>query len=333
MPEVTVLKMTITDKAPPPHRTQIPNIVDDLGLDPYERALYVHYKRVCGENQGAYCFEATKTTAQKVKMSTGQVSEARRNLANRGLIIVQDGRPIVVTVINVWELNTQFYHLEHRPDIDGWTIEQIKLWLCDMSNDVHTVNVTSHNDIDTRSPDERNQTEDKADVHTVNERSYSERHPDDMSNDVHTVKQRIESMNHTDSSNKRESTRPKSKSQKPVTIPAFKIFVEITDFYAITKYWQTEAGRIVGDKPEDLEFWRRVVIGWTGKYPTKHNIQGMLDYYQRREIPGYQSNGASRNGHKPTNQQPAAIPTDPAEQARLKRMFEAANAERGVDSS
>lgn len=58
----------MTDKAPPPHRTQIPNIVDDLGLDPYERALYVHYKRVCGENQGAYCYEATKTTAQKTKM-------------------------------------------------------------------------------------------------------------------------------------------------------------------------------------------------------------------------------------------------------------------------
>lgn len=161
----------MTNPAPPPHRTQIPNIVDDLGLDPYERALYVHYKRVCGENQGAYCFEATRTTAGKVKMSTGQVSLARKSLAERGLIIVQaESRPVVVTVVNIWEINTSFYKLEYRPDVTDWTIEQVKIWLHDMSTDVHTVNVSSHNDIDTRSP--------------------SEHPPIDMSSDVHTVKQR-----------------------------------------------------------------------------------------------------------------------------------------------
>lgn len=173
--------------APPPHRTQIPNIVDDLGLDPYERALYVHYKRVCGENQGAYCYEATRTTAGKVKMSAAQVSVSRRVLAERGLIIVQaETRPVVVVVVNIWEINTAFYKLEHRPDVDGWSVEQVKIWLCDMSTDVHTMNVTSHNESDTRSYSEHSLTESDA-------RSYSEHQAIDMSSDVHTVKQRIES--------------------------------------------------------------------------------------------------------------------------------------------
>jgi hypothetical protein len=172
--------------APPPNRTQIPNIVDDLGLDPYERALYVHYKRVCGENQGAYCYEATRTTAGKVKMSTGQVSSARKSLTERGLIIVQaETRPVVVTIVNIWEINTAFYKLEYRPDVDTWTIEQVQVWLYDMSTDVHTVNVSSHNDSDIRSPDERNLTEYVPDVHCVNI-------GDNMSSDVHTVKQRID---------------------------------------------------------------------------------------------------------------------------------------------
>lgn len=171
---------------PPPHRTQIPNIVDDLGLDPYERALYAHYKRVCGENQGAYCYESTRTTAGKVKMSTGQVSMARKSLAERGLVILQaETRPVVVTIVNIWELNTAFYKLEYRPDIDGWSIEQVKIWLCDMSTDVHPVNVSSHNDSDTRSPSERNLTE--GDI-----RSPGERQPIDMSSNVQDVKQRID---------------------------------------------------------------------------------------------------------------------------------------------
>lgn len=74
----------------------------------------------------------------------------------------------------------------------------------------------------------------------------------------------------------------------PPVIPAFKIYVEVTEYYSVSKHWRFEMGKVVGDKPDDLDFWRRVVIGWTGKYATKHNVQGMLDYYKRHEIPGEQ---------------------------------------------
>jgi len=90
---------------------------------------------------------------------------------------------------------------------------------------------------------------------------------------------------------------PPPKSQRAIIIPAYKVFVEVTDYYAITKHWRGEMARIVGETTEDLEFWRLVVIGWTGKYPSRHNVEGMLDYYKRREIPGYSGNGAMNNGH------------------------------------
>lgn len=204
--------MTVTND-PPPSRTQIPNIVDDMGLNPYERALYVHYKRVCGENQGAYCFEATKTTAQKTKMSAGQVSTSRQVLVERGLIIVQEGRPIVVTVVNIWEMNTGFYQLEHRPDVEGWTVEQVKLWL----SDIHTVNVNSHNESNLPTRNEHSLTENSGDVHTVNVNSYSERqesHNDNMSSNVHTVKQRSKDSLDRESTNRERVESPAPLTQK-----------------------------------------------------------------------------------------------------------------------
>ncbi|GAF99333.1 unnamed protein product, partial [marine sediment metagenome] len=37
--------------------TMMPNIIDDMGLDPYAFRLYVHLRRVAGEN-GA-CWQST----------------------------------------------------------------------------------------------------------------------------------------------------------------------------------------------------------------------------------------------------------------------------------
>lgn len=119
-----------------------------------------------------------------------------------------------------------------------------------------------------------------------------------------------------------EGDKPKKgRKQTAPDSPAFKVFTEITEYYAITTHWRNEATRIVGEKPEDLEFWRKVVIGWTGKYPSKHNIEGMLDFYKRREIPGYQPGGAIKNGthqeHHPRQKSSAAF--DAERVAELER--------------
>lgn len=108
---------------------------------------------------------------------------------------------------------------------------------------------------------------------------------------------------------KRETPAPIPKKQREITIPAFKVFVEITEYHAINAHWRSEMARIVGDKPDDLEFWRRVIIGWTGKYPSKHNVEGMLDFYKRREIPGYRQspNGIHKEKEVPLDPTSAAL--------------------------
>lgn len=126
------------------YRTEIPNIIDDLGLDPYQRTLYTHYKRVCGANGGT-CEEGIRKTAERTGMSTAKVSLVRRELATRGLI-VEHQQPkqeehikpqVFITIIDIWELNFFYYsYKEGRPNIAGWTVEQLREWL----NSVYVVN-------------------------------------------------------------------------------------------------------------------------------------------------------------------------------------------------
>ena len=194
-----------------PFRTQVPNIIDDLGLDPFERALYVHYRRVCGENPQGYSNETTETIRQKLKMSAGQVSEARKSLAMRGLIRMENTRPVVVTVIDIWNLNQIYYQLEReqRPDVDGWTVEQLNNWL----SDIHKVNVSSHNDSNIVTRSETNLTEDEQSsgiIHTVKQNG-------NMSSYIHKMKQRKESIN-TDSINKERESHAREVPPGPLSL-------------------------------------------------------------------------------------------------------------------
>lgn len=177
-----------------PYRTQIPNIIDDLGLDPFERALYVHYKRTCGENPDGYSNETTETISGKLRMSTGQVSNARKSLITRGLIIATSTRPVVVKIVNIWELNRIYYQAEResRPNIDGWTVNQLKLW----SSNIHTVKLSEHNECKLVSLGETN----PSDIHLVKLNG-------NMSSNIHTVKQRSKESYSIESKREREESR------------------------------------------------------------------------------------------------------------------------------
>lgn len=109
------------------YRTEVPNIIDDLGLDPHERALYVHYKRSCGGNDCEW-IESVRITGQRTKMSHTRAASARASLVERGLIqlIPKGNDGTAVKIVNIWELNTLFYQDDDRPDIDGWTVKQLK---------------------------------------------------------------------------------------------------------------------------------------------------------------------------------------------------------------
>ncbi len=65
--------------APHTYWTQIPNIVDDLDLDPYEFRLYIAYKRVAGD--GGSCYMKTSTLLQKTKMGERKFQKCKKSLA------------------------------------------------------------------------------------------------------------------------------------------------------------------------------------------------------------------------------------------------------------
>jgi len=118
-------------------RTELPNIIDDLGLDPFGRTLYAHYKKVCGAN-GKPCEEGVRKTAEKTGMSTAKVSLIRRKLAEKGLITehIQDKQAdqikpqVHVTIVDIWEINFLYYSFkEGRPNIAGWAISQVREWI------------------------------------------------------------------------------------------------------------------------------------------------------------------------------------------------------------
>jgi hypothetical protein len=136
MTTLTDIELVITDDSNlRTWRTEIPNIIDDLGLDPYQRALYTHYKRVCGA-AGGTCTQGVRRVADNTKMSTAKVSIARRQLTEKGLIIEhpQPKKPghkhgaVYVTMVDIWRLNFLYFSFRKRPDITGWTVPQLEAW-------------------------------------------------------------------------------------------------------------------------------------------------------------------------------------------------------------
>ena len=98
---------------------QIPNLIDDLDLDPYEFRLYVHLKRVAGDN--GKCWQSTATLAECCKMSTGKVSEVKASLAKKKLIIITEtkrdagGKPHhTITIVDIWPANMAHYSQKNQ---------------------------------------------------------------------------------------------------------------------------------------------------------------------------------------------------------------------------
>ena len=88
--------------------------MDDDDLDPYEYRLLGHYRRVCGVN-GNICTQSTRTLAEKTKMSTGKVTQARQSLAAKGRInLAYTKKTIRVTLIDRWQENIERYQEKEK---------------------------------------------------------------------------------------------------------------------------------------------------------------------------------------------------------------------------
>jgi hypothetical protein len=92
--------------------TIIPNIVDDMDLSAIAFRLYVHFKRVAGDNGD--CFQSSETLANLCHMSMGAVSKAKRELERAGLIRIEiksTERNIYhnITIVDLWKMNAEKY--------------------------------------------------------------------------------------------------------------------------------------------------------------------------------------------------------------------------------
>jgi len=111
--------MNLVRDAGNPHiyRTEIPNIVLEMGLTPYELALYVTLKRTTGDN--GECYKSTATLAKESGLSVGMVSKVKMSLAQsrpeiggKALIEIRDqenkhgGIPHhEITIVDIWAEN------------------------------------------------------------------------------------------------------------------------------------------------------------------------------------------------------------------------------------
>lgn len=96
------------------YRTEIPNLIDDLGLSPHAYRLYGHMKRVCGAEPNGRCYQGTRTLAKHCKMSVGKISEAKKELLAFRLITVEtfpasENRPDEVRILDIWRTNFERY--------------------------------------------------------------------------------------------------------------------------------------------------------------------------------------------------------------------------------
>jgi len=88
---------------------------------------------------------------------------------------------------------------------------------------------------------------------------------------------------------KRRSSKKKTNS----TPPAVLVFRQNASRYP-AKSWYDDVDKAVGESEEDLQFWGKVVKAWVGCGWNPTNVQGMLEFYQRREIPTTNGKGNAR---------------------------------------
>lgn len=119
------------------------NMADD-DLDPYQYRLYGHYKRVCGESRDGACWESTRTTATKCRMSVGKVTSTRRELVEMGFIQITAGakdQTLAVTLKDMMGANIKRYQKSTNAEIG---VHEVNTSVQDMNSSVHEVNQTVH---------------------------------------------------------------------------------------------------------------------------------------------------------------------------------------------
>jgi predicted transcriptional regulator len=102
------------DKPNRKYFTAIPNmILDHPELDIYDAMLYIHIKRIAGEN--GQCWASIRYLAGKMKVSNDRVIKSLQKLLKLGLIRHAGTKKIktrprnVYEIVDIWEMNLNYY--------------------------------------------------------------------------------------------------------------------------------------------------------------------------------------------------------------------------------
>jgi len=99
------------------------------------------------------------------------------------------------------------------------------------------------------------------------------------------------------SSSESSSVRERKK-HTPKIPPAVRVFHENAHRFP-AKSWYSDIARIVGEAPDALEFWGKVVKAWVGIGWKPTNVMGMLEFYERHEIPSGKSSARQNEPKQP----------------------------------
>ena len=96
------------------YRTEMPNILLDIGLDAYELTLYLHIKRIAGDK--GKCFVSNDSLAGKTKICRAKIITLKTCLQKKGLIKIipkkrKDGgdAPPDIEIIDLWPQNFEHF--------------------------------------------------------------------------------------------------------------------------------------------------------------------------------------------------------------------------------
>ena len=114
MPQINISQPTqVTDAGDlRKYRTELPNLIDDLGLSMFAYRLYGHLKRRAGPD--GTTIEGLRSMARHCQMAVGPALTARRELIDRNLIAVEEvitakGKFDRITLADIWEQNFLHY--------------------------------------------------------------------------------------------------------------------------------------------------------------------------------------------------------------------------------
>jgi hypothetical protein len=111
------------------YRTEIPNIIEDLNLDPYAYRLYCYYKKVAGDSGS--CYQRKRIIEEKTKMSKDVIKKRNKILARpfselggKSLIKITQRKgpddnnlPTLIEIVDIWPDNFQILSTRFSNDL------------------------------------------------------------------------------------------------------------------------------------------------------------------------------------------------------------------------